>query len=992
MAETRSTILNPTSPQQGRAFVSAANLASIVEELPDALVTLDHNWRITFANAEARRVSRINSVDLHHRTHWELYPETVGTELETVYRDVMANRVARDTEFHYAPFDLWLDIHITPIDGGIALYYRDISSGKRPESKHNISSRQLAQVFQGVPDAIVCLDRSWTFTLANDIAKALFKADDLIGSNLWTRFPVNFEEPYASSYRTTMEQRIPTEFEAHYPEPLNLWFKVSARPIEDGIIIFATDITDRKHTEAARDATARRLQQVFEATTDGVVSLHWDWTITFLNQQAATVLGREDLTGKCLWDEFPLAVDTEFYDRSHETMERRTPCEFEAFYPEPLNVWFAIQCRPSNDGIVVFFRDVTAERAAKQILLDQQAALSFVQQTARVATWDIDLTTEAMTFSDGSFEVFGHPLSTLKNLGAVKDVVDPPYVEAIDTCIREAIDTHVVTSSDYPVIAADGGTIWVESRGTVLYDANGEAKHLRGMTTDITARKQNEAELLDSEARYRVLADLNPQALWIGSPEGRIVYANQGFLDYIGKTLETIGNQGWHDAFDEADRPSVLAAWMYSVATGEEYRIDAHLTRAVDQKPRWWSLRALPVRNEAGAIQQWLGVAYDIHDLRTTADTLLEKHMETERQRAELETVYRTAPIGLALFDPVDFRYLRVNDRLAEMIGLPINQILGRTISEIAPPAARQILEQVVAERQTQHRLIEGEFPNSPGDLHYFNVNYAPVFALDGSIQAIATATLDITHQKKSEQALIQSEKLAAVGRLASSISHEINNPLEAITNLLYLVAMDESLPEAIKPYVHMAQSELGRVSQIVTQTLRFHRQAVRPTEVTGAELVNAVLNLYQGRLTNSGIRVEAKYVSSTRIRCFENDIRQVLNNLIANAIDAMRNGGRLVVRAHDAISYGDGTSAPRSGVRITIADTGHGMPEGVRARIFEPFYTTKDLNGTGLGLWISSGIVTHHEGRLTVRSSQDSTHHGTVFSLFLPTSGQREA
>jgi signal transduction histidine kinase len=122
---------------------------------------------------------------------------------------------------------------------------------------------------------------------------------------------------------------------------------------------------------------------------------------------------------------------------------------------------------------------------------------------------------------------------------------------------------------------------------------------------------------------------------------------------------------------------------------------------------------------------------------------------------------------------------------------------------------------------------------------------------------------------------------------------------------------------------------------------------------------------------------------------CFENDIRQVLNNLIANAIDAMRQGGRLLVRAHDATDYSSEYPQGRRGIRITIADSGHGMPASVQARLFEPFYTTKELNGTGLGLWISAGIVSRHHGRLTFRSTQDPIHHGSVFCLFLPSMEQ---
>ena len=201
------------------------------------------------------------------------------------------------------------------------------------------------------------------------------------------------------------------------------------------------------------------------------------------------------------------------------------------------------------------------------------------------------------------------------------------------------------------------------------------------------------------------------------------------------------------------------------------------------------------------------------------------------------------------------------------------------------------------------------------------------------------------------------------------------------MTNLLYLIATSQDLPDDLKVYIHMAQAELARVSQIATQTLRFHRQAVRATHVTAEHLVDAVIGLYQGRLANSQIQVKAVYSTNVPVLCFENDIRQVLNNLIANAIDAMRSGGRLLVRAHNAVDHPTG----HRGIRITIADTGHGMSPETQRRLFEPFYTTKGLSGTGLGLWISSEIVERHQGRLTVRSTEHPKHHGTVFSLFLP-------
>jgi len=965
------------------------NLARLVAQLPEAVLCFDRNWVITYANAEAVRISRLEPSDIHTKTHWELFPETVGTAVERTYRSVMQTREPRHIEHFYAPFDVWIDVHILPTEEGVALYYRDVTDRKRAESLRDSAVQQLQQIFDASPDSIVCIDRNWICTFANRAALDILKTDTLVGENLWERFPSNQKEPFRSHYRTTMERRIATEFEAYYPEPLDIWFRVSARPFDDGIIIFSSDITDRKGAELLRATAARQLRQVLEITTDAVVSLNHDWNFTYLNRRARELLSPlGELLGKNLWEEFPAAAQrhSEFRYHYHRAMDEGIPGEFEAFYPEPFNLWLSIQCRPYDDGIVLFFRDITARRQSDQVLKRQQDLLASVQQTARAATWDVDYATGKAIYGAGSYPVFGHPLADIPDARAFKNILVPEYLPTIAAAVQAAVETGQMIVVECQVQAADGRVLWIENRGQII-SVGGKPARLRGLTIDITARKKNEEALVTSEARYRVLADLNPQAIWMGAPDGSITYANQGFLDYIGLTIETLNGLNWLTAFHPEDRQRALEAWTHSVATGTEYDLEARLIRAKDGVSRWWWLRAQAVRDDSGKILHWLGVAIDIDDRKTFAETLQKRQEETERQRAELESIYQTAPVGLALFDAATLRYLRVNDRQVEIIGLPREKILGQVITDIVKlPGLKELLQTAASGRPVRSNLLHGDLPGRPGEQRTFNVSYSPVFAADGSVEAIAAVVLEVTHQKKAEAALIQSEKLAAVGRLASSISHEINNPLEAITNLLYLIALTEDLPESTRQYLQTAQSELSRVCQIATQTLRFHRQAVRATRVSAADLVDAVLNLYQGRLANSHIQVDARYASSTQILCFENDIRQVLNNLIANAIDAMRpGGGRLIVRAHDATDYSPDQMQPRHGIRITIADTGHGMSPTVKARLFEPFYTTKDLNGTGLGLWISAGIVTRHQGKLTYRSSEHPLHRGTIFSLFLP-------
>jgi signal transduction histidine kinase len=218
------------------------------------------------------------------------------------------------------------------------------------------------------------------------------------------------------------------------------------------------------------------------------------------------------------------------------------------------------------------------------------------------------------------------------------------------------------------------------------------------------------------------------------------------------------------------------------------------------------------------------------------------------------------------------------------------------------------------------------------------------------------------------------------VGRLAASIAHEINNPLESVTNLLFLARNSSNL-ESVRKYLDIAESELTRVSQIATQTLRFHRQSSRATPTRVYEILDNVLALYHGRTLNAGIKVVKQYHETTALTCFADELRQVFANLISNAIDATPSGGTIVVRKRERTDWRTG----RRGVRVTVADSGQGMSAETKRRIFEAFFTTKGNTGTGLGLWVSHGIVEKHGGIFKVRSSQDAKHHGTVFSLFIP-------
>ena len=265
--------------------------------------------------------------------------------------------------------------------------------------------------------------------------------------------------------------------------------------------------------------------------------------------------------------------------------------------------------------------------------------------------------------------------------------------------------------------------------------------------------------------------------------------------------------------------------------------------------------------------------------------------------------------------------------------------------------------------------------------LHWIQAFGKTVRSSEGIPVSVVGINIDITERKLAEAALLQNEKLAAVGRLSASIAHEINNPLESVTNLLYLARTSQTMHD-VQEYLGTAERELRRVSVISNQTLRFYKQSTAPREVVCSDLFESVLSIHHGRLLNSRVEVERRKRARRPIRCFEGEIRQVLNNLVGNAIDAMHpQGGRLLVRSREATNWHN----VQKGVALTVADTGTGMSHQVLRKVFEAFYTTKGIGGTGLGLWVSKEIVDRHHGTLHVRSSQKEGNSGTVFILFLP-------
>ena len=477
-----------------------------------------------------------------------------------------------------------------------------------------------------------------------------------------------------------------------------------------------------------------------------------------------------------------------------------------------------------------------------------------------------------------------------------------------------------------------------------------------------------------------LLGSHHPMFLWWGKE--LIQFYNDGYRPSIREDKHPLalgqrGKECWPEIWPIIG-PQIDAVMADGTASWHEDQL-VPIHRNGKLEDVYWTYGYSPVRDSIGTICGTLVVCTE-----TTGSVL--GHIQLRLERERLAEIFQQAPAFFALLRGPEHMYEMVNAPYQELIGH--RDLAGKTVSEAVPEAEEQgfiaILDNVYKTgepfigRGTPLQLaVEG---SDILETHYLDFVYQPHRDADGTVSGIIVLGIDVTENKRAEQVLIQTEKLAAVGRLASSIAHEINNPLEAVTNLLYLAEQSAVNPDARK-YLETAQQELGRVSVITNQTLRFYRQTSNRKSITATELIDGTLPLYQGKLNNSNVTVERRERTHNPVLCFDGEIRQVLSNLIGNAIDAMSaTGGRLLLRSRDATDWATG----RKGIVLTVADTGAGMSAATLSRIFEAFFTTKGLSGTGLGLWISREITDRHLGKLRVRSSK-SAHSGTVFTIFLP-------
>jgi PAS domain S-box-containing protein len=502
----------------------------------------------------------------------------------------------------------------------------------------------------------------------------------------------------------------------------------------------------------------------------------------------------------------------------------------------------------------------------------------------------------------------------------------------------------------------------------------------------IAARK-----LRDSETRLTLATEVAELGIFVWHlADDRASWENDRMYEIFGRSRENgpVNGRAFLDEVVHPDfRDSFKQAMEATVHTDVPFYFEG-MIRLPDKTQRWIEvnghLQGNPQGMSSGSPAQILGTIRDITRLKET-----ERALEVSSKRAgELAAIVDSSD-DVILSKDLNGIITSWNPAAVRLFGYSAQEMIGSSILKIIPEHLHSdekvIIESLRAGRRIEHfetvRMTKG------GQLIEVSLTISPVFDERGKVIGASKILRDISGRKKLEKSLLQAEKIAATGRMAATIAHEINNPLQAIVNLLSLLRPAVNSPEGIE-YLDAIEGELIRVSHIARQTLGYYRENTSAINTSLSDLVLHAVTVYEPRCRELGIEVRKSLDSSKVIALRRGEMMQVISNLLSNSIYAMQSGGVLSVSVKDACAVPHGiTPAVRDEIVLTIEDNGVGIPADVLPKVFDAFFTTRNTVGTGIGLFIARQFVEGHGGRVELQSSDDAKNHGTIVRIFLPVS-----
>ena len=500
-----------------------------------------------------------------------------------------------------------------------------------------------------------------------------------------------------------------------------------------------------------------------------------------------------------------------------------------------------------------------------------------------------------------------------------------------------------------------------------VYDA------FRNMTETVEGARR----LQESEERLKLATEVARLGVFVWeTTEDRSSWENDFVYEIFGRTREQGPVNGveffrdfLHPDFHDVFRDAVQRTLQY----GAPFRFEGLIYRTDKALRRIEINGNLQPETEASK-GRILGTIRDVTEIRKGEA----EARQSAKRLSELAAIVASSD-DVILSKDLDGTITSWNDAATRVLGYQADEMIGTSILRLIPKHLhsdeKTIIENIRAGRRVEHfetvRLTKG------GELIDVSLTVSPVKDAEGRVIGASKILRDISTRKRMERSLLQAEKIAATGRMAATIAHEINNPLEAVMNLLYLLRPKITDEEGIN-YLTTAESELGRVSHIAKQTLGYYREQAAASLASPAQIAQHAIAIYEPRCTAAGITIEKSLMSSRKVVLRRGEMMQVISNVIANAIYAMPDGGTLSISVSD-------TTTPADGVAMNIADNGEGIAPDVLPNVFDAFFTTRATVGTGIGLFIAKNFIEGHGGQISIESHTQPEKHGTAVRIFLP-------
>lgn len=613
---------------------------------------------------------------------------------------------------------------------------------------------------------------------------------------------------------------------------------------------------------------------------------------------------------------------------------------------------------------------VLAERRrAERALEESEQHFQFALRAAGAGSWSWRIGSEDVVLGPEASRIFA--LGPRPHVSQILERIAPEHRARVNSewfaCSGDGARDYATT---FPVELPDSSTYWIELKGQRV-EHNGVG-WVYGIVLDVTESKRAEQALQQRTSELESLLTHSPIGFAFFDREHRFLRVSDALAELAGVPQEAHLGRRIRDV-DPGNARQVDPLIDEVFRTG--HVLAQEIAGEIPKQPgtrHYWLTGFYPVFGEGAE-----PVAVGAYVLEVTGRKLAEQALRTseERFRAVAEHIPQ---IIWVMNDGVEFEYL--SPRWCEYTGTTSEQSSNggwrKCVHEQDLPRMTERLLTAVRTRAS----FEAEFRirRHDGEYHWHLARAVPICqGADKKVAWFGTTT-DIEDQKRSQRALIRSEKLAATGRLAASIAHEINNPLAGALNSIYLASLDQNLSETARGYIDTAQHELARVAHMTKLTLGFYREAGKPAKIDVRQVVDSVIELYAPRLKSKEIAIDRHYFTAALVNAVEGEVRQIISNLVSNSIDAVPQGGRICLRIAGPVLL----EQDRPAVRLTVSDNGSGIEPEHMKDIFEPFFSTKEATGTGLGLWVTQQLVLKHEGKIRGRSKPGQ---GTVFQVVLP-------